>query len=119
MAAAPVYAATPNIGDTTLANADGTTAKTFFTAGASGSRVNRISVYSGPTTAPGGTTKVVISLGTTIIDVFSMVNTTDTFQYDRVFTDLLLGNAETLTITSRTALTSGATLHVAGFGADL
>lgn len=119
MAAAPVYSVTPNTGDTTLANSDGTAAKTFYTAGSSGSRVNRISVYSGPTTAPGGTTKVIISLGTTIIDIFSMVNTVDTFQYDRTFADLLLTGSETLTITSRTALTSGATLHVTGFGADL
>lgn len=119
MATSPAYAAVPNNGGLALANADGTTATTFFTAGSSGSRVSRISVYSGPTTAPGSTAKCVISLGSQIIDIFTIVNTADVFQYDRVFDDLLLEASQTLTVAVRTTLTSGATLHAVAFGADL
>jgi short subunit dehydrogenase-like uncharacterized protein len=39
MAAAPQFISAPNVGLTKFANADGTVAKTIFTAGASGSRI--------------------------------------------------------------------------------
>ena len=39
MAATPQFVASPNLGCTKFVNSDGTTAKTIFTAGASGSRV--------------------------------------------------------------------------------
>ncbi len=119
MAAAPSYAATPRVGLGSLANSDGTAATAaLFTAGASGSRVNRITINSGPTTAPGGTTKVVILHNATIIDVFAMVNTVDTFQYERTFPDLVMAASDTIKLQSRTTLTSGATLHCSIYGAD-
>lgn len=108
----------PNAGLDYLENADGTSAVTMFTAGVVGSKVHRIKVFSGPTTAPGGTTNVVILHNDIIIDVFAMVNTVDTEQYDQTFSELYMGAGDTLKIQSRTALAAGATLHVAIYGAD-
>lgn len=109
----------PNVGLGLLQNSDGTSATAaIFTAGASGARVERIVIHSGPTTAPGGTTNVVILHGTTIIDVFAMTNAVDTLQYEKVFYNMILENAETIKLQSRTAVASGATLHCAVYGAD-
>lgn len=125
MASTPTYASTPRLGTCQLANADGTTAKDFtnLTPAAAGTRVKEIRVHSGPTTAPGGTTKVLLLVhdGTNarIIDVFSMTNTTDTQQAIFRYENLILPTGHKLQAVTRTALTSGATLDFVAEGEDL
>lgn len=113
------FANTPNVGQGTLQNSDGTSASAaIFTAGASGSVVDRIVIHSGPTTAPGGTQNVVILHDTTIIGVFAITNAVDTEQYDANFGDLVMAASDTIKLQARTALAAGATLHCSVYGRD-
>lgn len=126
MASTPLFGSTPRLGTVQLANADGTTAKDVanFTPPAAGTRVREIRCCSGPTTAPGGTHRVVILVhdGTNarIIESFTLQNTADIFQMLYRYDNLKLPDANhKLQVQIRTALTSGATLDFVVMGEDL
>lgn len=124
MGTAPVFASTPRFGSAQLTNASGTTASAaILTAVTAGTRVNEVRVCSGPTTAPGGTTKcaILVDDGTNqrVIDTFNMINTADTVQYVGQFSNLILPSGHSIKVVSRAALAAGATLDCSAQGADL
>jgi hypothetical protein len=126
MASTPNFGSTPRLGTVQLANADGTTAKDVanFTPVSAGTRVKEIRVSSGPTTAPGGTHRVVILVydGTNarILESFTLTNTADIPQVVFRYDNLILPDVNhKIQVQSRTTLTSGATLDFLVFGQDM
>lgn len=119
-----VYAGVPRCGSIELTSGSTTTAvaASNFTPAATGTRVSEIRCCSGPTTAPGGTTKVDILINDgandRILDTFAMINATDTLQYVGRFDNLILPTGYSLKAVSRTTLTAGAILDFIIMGSD-
>lgn len=102
------------IGVKTVNNASGTTAQTIYSAGPNGVFLENLTVYSGPTTSPGGTYTAVVTIydgsaNTGTIQVITLVDAVDTLQFSGYLGINLAASAE-LRIQMRTTLASGATL---------
>lgn len=129
MASAPAFAATPRCAaaavSTANTNRDGTGAiETVFTAGASGSKIERIVVKCTADAADGG---VILWLHDgTNYRMFDEIDTNDpaagsatvaAFREERAYSDLLLPAGWSLRAQNTVALTAGA-FHVIAFGGD-
>ena len=83
-----------------------------------GSRIRSLSMVTGPTTAPGGAYIVAIlvvdpAAVETVLQVVTLANTADTLQLDeKILPTLTLPPGCTMKAAMRTALASGATVHV-------
>lgn len=115
MATSPYVLQAPTLGQKIVNNGSGTTDQSVFVAGVSGAQLASLIIYSGPTTAPGGTYTCYVKIfdgtsTTTIIHAFALVNTVDTLQAIVPLGIDLAGNAE-VRVSVSTTLTSGATLH--------
>jgi hypothetical protein len=115
MATSPYIVQAPALGQKVINNASGTADQSVFVAGVSGAQLASMTIYSGPTTAPGGTYTVYVkifdgSATTTIIYTFQLVNTVDTLQAIVPLGIDLAASAE-IRVSVSTAIASGATLH--------
>jgi len=132
MAAAPVFATTPRIGaasvSTANTNRDGTgTIATVFTAGASGSKIERVVVKATADPADGVVILwLVLDSGPTwyMFDEFDTGDpaagstTVAAYREERAYSDLVLPAGYSLRAQNTVALTAG-TFSVLAFGADL
>jgi len=132
MASTPQFIATPNVVLTKFANADGTTAKTIFTAGSSGSRVTMISVAGNNDATIDVNLYVTISSVNNIIAQFSLPLSSGSTKWivismldpdlivwlDRNEPSILLPSSATISLGMGTALTSGRGVDVVVFGGD-
>lgn len=120
----PVFGGSPRNGSCQLANADSTTPKDFsnFTPAAAGTRVNEITIQSGPTTAPGAiAVAILVHDGTNarVIKNVTLTNTANLDQFTLTFNNLILPTGYKLQAVARTAVTSGGTVDIIVQGVDL
>lgn len=127
MASSPAYAATPNNGAALLTSLESsytapTTTQTLLTAGASGTRLNRI-VAKGVATTVAGKVLLFLYDGTTYhlfdeldITAVTLSTTVDAFRIERAYQDLVLKTGWSL----RAALSVAQTgVKVMAFGGDI
>jgi hypothetical protein len=126
MASTPNFGSTPRLGTAILTDADGSSSPKDvgnFTPPAAGTRVNTITVNSGPSVAPGGSYVIVIFVhdGTSSVirDQFTLNNAVNTRQATFYYKDFKIPSGSKLQVQSRTTLASGASLHFTVDGEDL
>jgi hypothetical protein len=124
MASTPSYEGAPNNGTLILNNASSTTlSAAVLTGGTSGTRVKEIRMVTGPTTNPGSSVTVVVvrddGSNQVVIDTVNLLNLADQVQAVLQYDNEFLASGQTLKFQARTALASGATLHIDAQGRDL
>ncbi len=133
----PIFGLTPKTADVTFVNADGTTAKTLYTAGANGARILAINCVTSDTaandlnvlvkTAGGGGTarniggkRVPIASGDQVASTITSINLLDPAQIACLLPDgsLQLGASDVLQIAPVAAVTAAKTLTIVVIAVD-